>query len=105
MREVLAASDLVASPAVAPSVATMYSQLLVREATLTAPVKLTLCYPDDAEPARGFISVLSPLGTALLGRRSGETVHWTAPGGQPRATHILELLFQPEATGLSLIHI
>jgi len=43
----------------------MYSQLLIEDADSAAPLKLTLCYPDDADPARGFVSVLSPVGLAL----------------------------------------
>lgn len=99
MQELLAASDLVASPAVPPTVVTMYSQVLLQDPFGGAPRKLTLCYPDDAEPAAGFISVLSPVGVALLGLRGGETAHWTTPDGQAHAARIEAILFQPEATG------
>ena len=61
--------------------------------------KLTLCYPDDAEPSAGFISVLSPVGLALLGRRVGAQVSWTMPSGKQRLLTIDAMLFQPEASG------
>jgi regulator of nucleoside diphosphate kinase len=98
VEEVLASGELVASPMVAPTVVTMYSQVLVQEEG-TAPRKLALCYPEDAEPRAGFISVLSPAGIALLGLRVGQVARWATPGGQERSARIVAMLFQPEATG------
>ena len=100
MQELLAGSDLVASPAVPPDVVTMYTQVLLQDPAGDAPAyKLTLCYPEHAEPAEGFVSVLSPVGRSLLGLRVGETAQWRLPAGQVRAARILQVLFQPEATG------
>ncbi|MFT3663693.1 GreA/GreB family elongation factor [Piscinibacter sp.] len=95
----LEAAHVVPSRAVGPDVVTMYSQVLLRDAGAATPIKLTLCYPDDAEPAAGFVSVLSPLGQALLGLRCGETACWTTPDGRARAARVEALLFQPEASG------
>src|SRR5690606_8570162 len=98
MQQLLDGSDLVESPAVPPTVVTMYTQLLVQdEAAGTEPQKYTLCYPDDAEPAQGFISVLSPVGTSLLGLRVGEVASWRTPAGQSGSARIVSILFQPEA--------
>lgn len=44
----------------------------------------TLTYPADADPASGRVSVLAPLGTALLGYREGDEVEWRMPGGLRR---------------------
>ena len=60
---------------------------------------MTLCYPADTDPARGFISVLAPLGASLLGLREGDVAGWTSPLGEERQTRIVEILFQPEASG------
>ena len=99
MQEMLDTSDVVGGPSVPPTVVTMYSQVLLEDpAQPAAPYKLTLCFPDDAEPAAGFVSVLSPVGAALLGLRVGETAHWRTPGGNGSA-RILSVLFQPEASG------
>lgn len=92
-------SDLVASAAVPATVITMYTQVLLQSEAGAAPYKVTLCYPDDAEPSQGFISVLSPLGSSLLGLRLGEVARWRTPSGEERTARILEVLFQPEATG------
>lgn len=87
------------SPAIPPQVVTMYSQVLVSHDDGAAPQKLTLCYPADAEPSEGFISVLSPVGAALLGRTAGTRVAWLTPAGTERQMTIESILFQPEATG------
>ena len=99
LEDLLACSELVTSTAVAPDVATMYSQLLLADLAGGAPYKLTLCYPGDAEPAAGFVSVLSPVGMSLLGLRVGSIARWQAPHGGEGAAEILALLFQPEASG------
>ena len=92
-------SDLVTSAAVPASVVTMYTQVLLQGDAGTAPYKVTLCYPDDAEPSQGFISVLSPLGASLLGLRVGDAARWRTPLGGERMARVLEVLFQPEASG------
>ena len=100
MQDLLVASDLVPSRAVPADVVTMYTQVLLQDPGSDAPAyRLTLCYPEHAEPASGFVSVLSPVGSSLLGLRVGETAHWRLPGGQVRGARILQVLFQPEATG------
>ena len=99
MQEMLENSDLVTSPEVPANVITMYSQVLLQDALGGEPYKITLCYPADAEPAAGFVSVLSPVGMALLGLRLGDLARWSAPGGHERTARVLEVLFQPEATG------
>ncbi|WP_245638700.1 GreA/GreB family elongation factor [Hydrogenophaga palleronii] len=91
--------DLVPSREVPSDVVTMYSQLLLEDLTSGQRQKLTLCYPADAEPHLGFISVLSPVGTALLGQRAGAIASWQTPNGDACKAEIVELLFQPEASG------
>jgi len=54
---------------------------------------LTLVLPDEADVAERRISVLAPIGTALLGFRASDDVEWTMPGGQ-RRLHI-EHVIQP----------
>lgn len=100
IKELLENSDVVAPPAVPPDVVTMYTQVLLQDAERDAPpYKLVVCYPDDAEPAQGFVSVLSPVGTSLLGLRVGEVARWHMPGGRDGAARIMAVLFQPEASG------
>jgi regulator of nucleoside diphosphate kinase len=58
----------------------------------------TLTYPAEADLAEGRISVLAPVGTAILGYSVGDVVEWTVPCGIVRYK-IEKILFQPQATG------
>ena len=99
LEQLLDACDVVASRQVPPDVVTMYSQLQLREPDSDRRYELTLCYPADAQPAAGFVSVLSPVGSSLLGLRVGSVAHWSTPTGGHGQAEILGLLFQPEASG------
>lgn len=95
----LSSADLVPSREIAPDVVTMYSQVEIAFVDSGLRQKVTLCYPADAEPVRGFVSVLSPIGSALLGLRVGDLAHWRLPNGEVRAAEVAAILFQPEASG------
>jgi regulator of nucleoside diphosphate kinase len=58
----------------------------------------TLVFPENANPLQGKISILAPIGTAMLGYRAGDTFEWETPGGK-RVLHIKAVTFQPEASG------
>ena len=78
-------------------VVTMNSRARLRDGRRTWT--MTLVFPEDANPEEGAISVLAPLGAALLGCRVGQTVTFRVPGGAERACDILSVLYQPEAAG------
>ncbi len=99
LSDLLQLAQIVPPRAMPADVVTLYSQLIVRDETTGETQKLTLCYPQDAEPKAGFISVLSPVGLALLGRQAGMRSSWVTPTGQRRHLTIEALLFQPEASG------
>jgi regulator of nucleoside diphosphate kinase len=99
LEQALAATDLVASRAVPADVLTMYSQVVIEDPVTQRLQKFTLCYPPDAEPAEGFISVLSPLGAGLIGLRVGDVARWNTPDGKAREARVMSMLFQPEASG------
>lgn len=56
----------------------------------------TLVYPDEADYERGFMSVLSPAGLALLGARVGQMVECRPPSGVPVQYMVKRILFRPE---------
>lgn len=99
LRQLLDNAVLLPSDQVPPLVVTMNSRLLANFESSGAEQAITLCYPDDAEPEAGLVSVLSPVGSALLGRQSGDQVSWQTPTGEVRRLRIAALLFQPEAAG------
>ncbi|HWS75213.1 MAG TPA: GreA/GreB family elongation factor [Quisquiliibacterium sp.] len=97
--DMLDAAELVPSREVPPDVVTMYSRITVEDTSGGQRRVLTLCYPEDAEPSEGFISVLSPIGAALLGKRVSETARPASPDVSAPSLRIVEILFQPEASG------
>lgn len=99
LREVLEQADLVSSQEVPADIVTMYSRVTVEDTRDGQQRTLTLCYPEDADAAAGFVSVLSPIGAALLGRRVGEVATPASPAGDAAPLRLVEILFQPEASG------
>jgi regulator of nucleoside diphosphate kinase len=90
---------LVDSREVPANIITMYSQVEIVDPLFHRRQILTICYPCDAEPSLGFISVLSPVGASLLGLSVGATAHWRTPTGELCTAEVTALLFQPEASG------
>ena len=87
IEDTLDACAVVPARKVSPDVVTMYTQVLLLDRASGERSKVTLCYPADAQPADGFISVLSPLGWSLLGLRVGHVARWSTPtggSGRPR---------------------
>ena len=98
LKEELKRAKRVPSAAIPPDVVTMNSTVLLRDSHTGEEETLTLCYPADADAEQGRISILAPIGTALLGFREGDVVSWETPGGTIRF-EIIEVLYQPEAAG------
>ncbi len=93
----------VLSPADMPAdVITMNSTALVRleDAVLgDYEHELTLVYPREADGSANKVSILAPVGSALLGLRVGDAIDWPMPGGRNARLHVLAIRYQPEAAG------
>ena len=61
--------------------------------------ELSVVYPEDANADEARMSILSPIGAALLGAHVGDAVSWQGTGGGATQAHIQAVLFQPEASG------
>ncbi len=99
LEALLNAATVVRSAEVAPDVVTMNSRVVVEELPCLRRTTVTLVYPGDADPERAKISVLAPLGRALLGSRVGDLRQLEVPGNAPRQVRIAGLDYQPEAQG------
>ena len=99
LEHVLDHCDIVAPREVPPDLVTMQSRLLLRDLDTGSRHELTLCYPADANPGTGSVSVLSPMGSSLLGLRAGGVARWTTPTGTHKQAEIVAILFQPEDSG------
>jgi regulator of nucleoside diphosphate kinase len=83
---------------VPPDLVTMNATVRVTDLDTSVAHTYTIVFPRDANDEEGKISVLVPLGTALLGYRRGDVVHWHVPRGV-RQVRIDEIIYQPEAAG------
>lgn len=98
LADVLDDAEVVPARAIPADVVTMYSQFVIRDLKMQRRQILTLCFPPDAEPGKGSISVLSPAGMALIGLPVGAIARWSGPGGEQTVAQIEGVLFQPEAS-------
>ena len=80
-------------------VVTMNSRVKFRNLTTGEELTRTLVYPAQMTDSSAQLSVLAPVGAALLGLRTGDTIHWELPGGASAHLEVLALLYQPEAAG------
>lgn len=80
-------------------VVTMNSQVKFRDLTTGEERTRTLVYPAKMTDSATQLSVLAPVGAALIGLRTGDTINWELPGGASAHLEVLELLYQPEAAG------
>lgn len=97
-RRLQTATAVVSSGEVPGDVITMNSKACLIDLTSGETLTLTVVYPEAADIANGKISVLAPVGIAILGARVGDTVTWDVPAGV-RRLHIERILYQPEAAG------
>ncbi len=81
-------------------VVTMNSQVQVYDVAAKERELITLVYPWESDPENNRVSVLAPVGTALIGCRVGDTVNWPTPSGV-RRLRIEALAFQPERESLT----
>lgn len=81
-----------------PDVVTMNSEVTYEDLSTGTRRTVRVVYPKDADASKGHISVLAPIGSALLGMRVGHEIEWQLPTGR-RRVRVLEIRYQPEAQG------
>ncbi len=77
-------------------VITMNSQARLKDLEDDDEMTYTLVFPENASIEHNRISVLAPIGTAMLGQRQGEEFEWEVPAGRIRLK-VIQVLYQPEA--------
>ena len=78
-------------------VVTMNSRVVFEDEQTGERREVTLVYPRDADIDAGKISILVPVGGALLGLGVGQSIDWTLPSGQKRRYRVIAVPYQPEA--------
>jgi len=98
LQEELDHAKIVSSSDIPKDVITMNSQVCLVDQSTQKEEVFTLVFPQDADISQGRISVLAPIGTAMLGYRVGQVFQWKVPVGE-RTLKVKEILYQPEAVG------
>lgn len=93
----LARAIIIDPHSVPPDVITMNSQVSLVDVDTHEEMLYTLVFPEEADAIQGKISVLAPIGTAMLGYRVGDDFEWDTPDGK-RKLHVEKVVYQPETS-------
>lgn len=95
----LARAEIVEPKDVPPTVVSMNSTVRFKVQSSSEEFNLTLVYPKDMDSSGNKISILAPVGSALLGLSQGDQIEWPKPGGGLLRVIIEEIVYQPERSG------
>ena len=95
----LARANVVDPKEVPPTIVTMNSTVKFTVESTKNEFELTLVYPKDVDSSGKTISILAPVGSALLGLSQGDEIEWPKPGGGLLKVKITEIVYQPERAG------
>ena len=91
-------AEIVDPKRIPANVITMRSKVRLKDLVSGESKIYSLVFPTEANFSEGKISVLAPIGTAILGYKSGDSIEWPVPSGL-RKLRVDEILYQPEAAG------
>lgn len=91
-------AEIVSSKNIPADVVTMNSKVVLRDLDTSETMTYVLVFPRNANIDAGAISILAPVGMAILGYAKGAIVEWSVPSGL-RRLRIEEIVYQPEAAG------
>lgn len=98
LEEELDRAEVVRQQDIPADVITMRSTVRVKDLNTSEEIIYRLVFPTEANYDDGKISVLAPIGTAMLGYRRGDVIEWQVPSGVRRLS-VEEVLYQPESKG------
>ncbi len=95
----LSRAEVVDPKEIPSTVVTMNSTVKFEIVSTSKDFYLTLVYPKDVDANGGTISILAPVGSALLGLSQGDEIEWPKPGGGVLQVRIKDVTYQPERSG------
>lgn len=98
LRSELGRAEKIDSEKITPDFVTMNSTIEVTDPDNDKIMTVQLVYPNEADFKQGKVSVLSPLGTALIGYKVGSEISFPVPKGT-KMMKITKIIYQPEADG------
>ena len=98
LQEKLDRAEIVEPKNIPEDVITMNSQIRLKNLDTGEEVTYWLVFPDKTNVSPNALSILAPIGTALLGYKEGDIIEWEVPSGIKRLL-VLEVIYQPERLG------
>ena len=98
LEEELLRAQLVEPSDISSDVVTMNSRVVCKDEVSGKQHEIELVYPHEADVEQGRISVLAPVGAALLGLSVGHAIDWPVPGSRTTRVRVMDVPFQPERT-------
>lgn len=99
LRAELDRARIVEPDEVPADVVTMNSTVRFTDEESGKEFERTLCYPHEATGGTDKVSILAPLGSALLGLSVGQRIDWPVPGGRTARIRILDVVSRPARAG------
>lgn len=91
-------AEIIAPQSIPKDVITMRSRVRLQDIDSGQEMVYSLVFPNEANLGQGKISILAPIGTAMIGYQVGDTIEWVVPAGLKRL-RVEEILYQPEGAG------
>ncbi len=98
LEEELNRGKVVESKAIPGNVITMNSKIKIKNLDTEENMIFRLVFPEDADPNQDKVSILAPIGTAVIGYKVEDIIEWNVPAGLTKLK-IEEILYQPESAG------
>jgi len=98
LEDELSYANIVSPKKIPPDIITMNSTVQVKDMDSGEVKTYTIVFPNRVGMFQNAISVLAPIGTALLGYREGDLIEWEVPAGTKRLK-VLKIIYQPERDG------
>ncbi|MBN1576942.1 MAG: nucleoside diphosphate kinase regulator [Chitinispirillaceae bacterium] len=98
LEEELNSATVMKPQEIPPDVVTMNSEVHLRDMDTREETVYRIVFPHQADADKGYISIIAPIGTALLGYRVGDVIEWKVPAGIAK-WKVVKITYQPEAAG------
>lgn len=95
LREELGRAVIVSADEVPSDVVRMHSRVVFLDKSSGLQREIQLCFPEEADINAGKISVISPVGTALIGLKVGQEIDWPFPSGETRLLKVVDVTYPP----------
>jgi len=99
LREEIDRAEIVEPEDVPSNLVTMNSTVRFRDEASAEESEITLVFPGHADAENNRVSVLAPIGSALLGLSVGDSIDWALPAGRTKRLRVIGISYQPEAAG------